>query len=119
MARLKVYQYSRCGTCRKAIKHLKQQGHELELIELPDQPPDEAELKKLVRSSGLDAIKFFNTSGEVYREMKLKDTVKTMSEAEQIKLLSSNGRLIKRPIVTDGERTTVGYNEELYNQIWS
>lgn len=118
MARLKVYQYARCGTCRKAIKHLQEQGHELDLIDITAEPPSAEELEQLIRLSGLEAAKFFNTSGQVYKEMNLKDTVKSMPEEEKIRLLSSNGWLIKRPIVTDGERATVGYNAEKYNEIW-
>jgi arsenate reductase len=119
VARLKVYQYSRCATCRKAVKHLRQQGHELELVEIIDHPPTEEELRAFIRSSGLEAAKFFNTSGEVYKQMKLKDTAKSMSEEEIVRLLASNGKLIKRPIVTDGRRASVGYHEETFNRIWS
>ncbi|PYE52657.1 arsenate reductase family protein [Paenibacillus barcinonensis] len=119
MTNLKVYQYSKCGTCRKAVKWLEAQGHELELIPIFDTPPSQDELTKLIQKSGLEVKKFFNTSGEVYKEQQLKDKLPGMSEEEQITLLASNGRLIKRPIVTDGERVTVGFKEETFEQEWN
>lgn len=62
--------------------------------------------------------KFFNTSGEVYKEMNLKDKLPDLSDEEKIELLSANGRLIKRPIVTDGSKVTVGFKPELYQEAW-
>lgn len=119
MSNLKVYQYAQCGTCRKAVKWLEAQGHELELQAIFDTPPSEAELTVLIQKSGLEVKKFFNTSGEVYKEQQLKDKLPGMSADEQIRLLASNGRLIKRPIVTDGEKVTVGFKEETYEQEWN
>lgn len=119
MSRLKVYQYAKCGTCRKAVKWLEGKGHELALVPIFDAPPSEAELKQLIELSGLDVKKFFNTSGEVYKEQQLKDKLPGMSTDEQIRLLASNGRLIKRPIVTDGTKVTVGFKEETFEQVWS
>ncbi|MFX3647678.1 MAG: arsenate reductase family protein [Paenibacillus sp.] len=119
MSNLKVYQYAKCGTCRKAVKWLEAQGHEMELIPIFDSPPSESELTELIQKSGLEVKKFFNTSGEVYKEQQLKDKLPGMSADEQIRLLASNGRLIKRPIVTDGEKVTVGFKEETYEQEWN
>ena len=119
MSNLKVYQYAKCGTCRKAVKWLEAKGHETELIPIFDTPPSQDELTKLIQQSGLEVKKFFNTSGEVYKEQQLKDKLPGMSEEEQISLLASNGRLIKRPIVTDGERVTVGFKEETFEQEWN
>ncbi|WFR62188.1 arsenate reductase family protein [Paenibacillus amylolyticus] len=119
MSNLKVYQYAKCGTCRKAVKWLEAQGHELELIPIFDTPPSASELTELIQKSGLEVKKFFNTSGEVYKEQQLKDKLPGMSADEQIRLLASNGRLIKRPIVTDGEKVTVGFKEETYEQEWN
>lgn len=118
MSKLLVYQYPPCGTCRKAIKSLESTGHELNLRNIKENPPSEAELSELVEWSGLELKKFFNTSGEVYKELGLKDKLSSMSREEQITLLSSNGMLIKRPIVTDGKTVTVGYKEEQYEQVW-
>lgn len=118
MSQLKVYQYSKCGTCRNAVKWLQNKGHETELIPIFEQPPGPEKLEDLIRKSGLELKKFFNTSGEVYKELKLKDKLGDMSREEQISLLSSNGRLIKRPIVTDGNKVTVGFKEETFEGTW-
>jgi len=118
MSKLQVYQYPKCGTCRSAVKWLQSHGHELELHHIKEEPPKPEVLEKLVRLSGLPLKKFFNTSGEVYKELGLKDKLAGMSEKEQIELLSSNGMLIKRPIVTDGRKVTVGFKEDQYESAW-
>lgn len=118
MKNIKIYEYSKCGTCRNAVKALKQQGHEVTQIAIFEHPPTVAELKALVSKSGLELKKFFNTSGEVYKEMNLKDKLPTMTDEEKYQLLASNGRLIKRPIATDGETVTVGFKAEQYQQVW-
>lgn len=116
--KLLVYQYPKCGTCRNAVNSLKSKGKELELRDIKENPPAVTELTRLIELSGLDLKKFFNTSGEVYKQMELKDKLADMSRGEQIALLSSNGMLIKRPIVTDGRVVTVGYKEEEYDSVW-
>lgn len=113
-----VYCYPKCGTCRKAKKWLDEHQLEYEAIHIVDNPPSLGELEQLYKKSGLDIKKFFNTSGKKYRELGLKDKVKTASEEELLELLSSDGMLIKRPIVTDGERVTVGFNEETFAKTW-
>ncbi|SYX85541.1 arsenate reductase family protein [Paenibacillus alvei] len=113
-----VYQYAKCGTCRKAVQWLKGQGYDVALIPIVEEPPSSDELRALVARSGLELKKFFNTSGEVYKAMQLKDKLPTMSEQEQLNLLASNGKLIKRPIVTDGNRATVGFKEEMFAEAW-
>ena len=118
MSELIVYHYPPCGTCRKAIKYLEGRGHRLDLRNIKETPPGPAELTELVELSGLELKKFFNTSGEVYKEMGLKDKLPGMSREEQIGLLSGNGMLIKRPLVTDGNKITVGFKEETYDQVW-
>ncbi|MFC0211496.1 arsenate reductase family protein [Paenibacillus chartarius] len=118
MSKLTVYEYSKCGTCRTAVKWLKAAGHEVEAIPLFEQLPTPEQLKTWIARSGLGIRKWFNTSGEVYKEMGLKDVLPTMSEEEMIRLLASNGRLIKRPVVTDGHHVTVGYKEDQYTEIW-
>lgn len=113
-----VYQYAKCGTCRKAVQWLKGQGFNVALVPIVEEPPSSEELRELVARSGLELKKFFNTSGEVYKAMQLKDKLPTMSEQEQLNLLASNGKLIKRPIVTDGNRATVGFKEEMFAEAW-
>lgn len=119
MSQLKVYQYPKCSTCRSAVKWLKDQGHELELQHIAEQPPTVEELRKLVADSGLELKKFFNTSGEVYKSLGLKDKLPLLSEQEQLELLAGHGMLIKRPVVTDGTKVTVGFKEALYSEAWS
>ncbi|MDQ1910198.1 arsenate reductase family protein [Paenibacillus sp. GD4] len=116
---LTVYQYPQCGTCRNAVKWLKEHGAEVESINLFENPPSVERLTKLIEQSGLELKKWFNTSGEVYKEQKLKDKLPGMSREDQIALLASNGRLIKRPVVTDGEQVTVGFKPEQYEAAWS
>ena len=115
---LKVYYYPKCGSCRNALKFLQAKGRELELQDLYEKAPTEEEIREWLRLSGLKARAFFNTSGEVYREMKLKDKLPEMSEDEQIRLLASNGRLVKRPVVTDGRKLTVGWKEDAFEANW-
>lgn len=119
MSNLKVYQYPKCSTCRSAVKWLKEAGHELELQHIAEEPPTVEELRVLVANSGLELKKFFNTSGEVYKNLGLKDKLPGLNEEEQLELLSGSGMLIKRPIVTDGKKVTVGFKEEQYAEAWS
>jgi len=115
---LTVYWYPKCGTCRSAAKWLEAKGYTLQTSDLFQQAPSASELTELIRISGLPLKKFFNVSGEVYKEMGLKDKLGGMSDEEQIALLASNGRLVKRPIVTDGAKITVGFKEDEYSQVW-
>jgi arsenate reductase (glutaredoxin) len=116
---LKVYAYDKCGTCRDALKWLKSHNHVIsESVPLFDAPPSVAELNKLIADSGFEIKRFFNTAGEVYKEMGLKDKLPAMSQEQMVELLASNGRLIKRPIVTDGTKVTVGFKVPEYEQVW-
>lgn len=116
---LTIIQYPKCSTCKAAIKSLKNKGNDVVSRDIVEQTPTAEELKVIVANSGLELKKFFNTSGEVYRELGLKDKLASMSEDEKYALLASNGMLIKRPIVTDGQTVTVGYKEEQYEQVWN
>ncbi|MFC5701193.1 arsenate reductase family protein [Cohnella faecalis] len=115
---LTVYHLPQCDTCRKAIKQLKEQGNELDTRHIVEQTPTAEQLRELIAASGLPLQKFFNVSGDAYRAMNLKDKLKDMSDEQKIELLASNGMLIKRPIVTDGTRTTVGYKEDSFRTEW-
>ncbi|GGA38283.1 arsenate reductase family protein [Paenibacillus physcomitrellae] len=119
MSKLTVYQYPKCSTCRNAVKWLQTHGHELELHHIVEAAPTAEELGRLVELSGFELKKFFNTSGEVYRGLGLKDKLPSLSREEQLKLLASNGMLIKRPIVTDGQRVTLGFKEDEFASVWS
>lgn len=114
-----IYHYPKCGTCRKAIKWLEANGIEVESsIDIKENPPSAAELARIIQQSGLEPKKFFNTSGVVYKEQQLKDKIPALSEQQQIELLSSNGMLIKRPLITDGKKVTIGFKEEEMERIW-
>lgn len=116
---LRFYGYKKCDTCRKAEKALGKAGREYEFIDITEAPPDQAALERIVRQSGAELKKFFNTSGVQYKELKIKDKVAGMGEAEILALLAGNGRLIKRPLVTDGARSTVGFDEAAFAKIWA
>ncbi|MDQ8735926.1 arsenate reductase family protein [Paenibacillus sp. LHD-38] len=116
---LTIIQYPKCSTCKTALKSLKNKGNDVVSRDIVEQTPTAEELKVIVANSGMELKKFFNTSGEVYRELGLKDKLASMSEDEKYALLASNGMLIKRPIVTDGQTVTVGYKEEQYEQVWN
>ncbi|MDV2886180.1 arsenate reductase family protein [Alkalihalophilus pseudofirmus] len=112
------YHYPKCGTCRKAKKWLEENGVELNEVHIVESPPSKEELESFYKKSGLELKKFFNTSGQKYRELGLKDKLADMSDEEKLELLASDGMLIKRPITTDGNLVTVGFKEEQYEQTW-
>ena len=115
---LTMYWYPKCGTCRKAKKWLEDHGIDFREIHIVENPPSKEELKSFYEKSGLELKKFFNTSGQKYRQLGLKEKVKTATDEEPFDLLASDGMLIKRPIVTDGEKVTVGFKEEEFEKIW-
>ncbi|WP_313803800.1 arsenate reductase family protein [Cytobacillus sp.] len=115
---LTFYWYPKCGTCRKAKKWLDDHNLAYEAIHIADNPPSVDSLRNLYETSGLDIKKFFNTSGQKYRELGLKDKVKSSTDDQLLELLASDGMLIKRPILTDGKKVTVGFKEEDYEKTW-
>lgn len=115
---LTFYWYPKCGTCRKAKKWLDSHQIEYKDVHIAESPPSRSELEELYRKSGLDLKKFFNTSGQKYRELGLKDKLKSAGEDEMLDILASDGMLLKRPIASDGTKVTVGFKEEEYEQNW-
>lgn len=115
---LDFYWYPKCGTCRKAKKWLEEHNVEFNEIHIVENPPTKEELTSIYKKSGLELKKFFNTSGQKYRELGLKDKLPTMSEDEMLELLSSNGMLIKRPLTVGEQQITVGYKEEQFSEVW-
>ena len=104
--------YPPCSTCKKAQKWLNDNGVAYTERHIKEANPSYEELKTWLRSSGLPLKKFFNTSGLQYRALELKDKLPTMSEEEQLRLLSSDGMLVKRPIiVTDDGKVLTGFKE--------
>lgn len=105
-------QYPKCDTCRKASKWLKENNIEVISRHIVEENPSEEELTVWIEKSKLPINKFFNTSGKVYKEQNIKEKVKTGSTSELIKLLSSNGMLIKRPIIVTDNYVLVGFNAD-------
>lgn len=103
--------YPKCTTCRKAKKWLDDNSIEYEERSIAEDNPTYEELKRWHAQSGLDLRKFFNTSGKLYREMNLKDKLADMTEEEQLRLLSSDGMLVKRPIAVKEDTVLVGFKE--------
>lgn len=116
---LTFYWYPKCGTCRKAKKWLEDHSIDYNEIHIVENPPSRLELEELYQRSGLELKKFFNTSGQKYRDLGVKDMIGKASESELLDLLSSDGMLIKRPIVSDGTKVTVGFKEDEFAQTWS
>lgn len=109
---MKLYQYPKCSTCRKAIKFLNENQVEFSAIDITEQPPKKVELKAMLASYEGDIRKLFNTSGVQYRELNMKEKLPDMSAAEAIDLLASNGKLIKRPFLLNSARQgLVGFKQ--------
>ena len=104
-------EYPKCSTCKKAKKYLEEHGIEFEDRHIVEENPTKEELTEWIRISGKSVKKFFNTSGMKYRELGLKDKLPQMSEEEQIELLASDGMLVKRPLLIDGEMVLTGFKE--------
>lgn len=104
-------EYPKCSTCQKAKKWLQAQGIAFEDRHIAEQNPTEEELRAWVARSGLELKKFFNTSGMKYRELGLKDRLPSMSDEEKIRLLASDGMLVKRPLAVTDDRVLVGFKE--------
>lgn len=103
--------YPRCTTCQKAKKWLDENKIEYTERHIVENNPTYEELKAWYEKSGLPLKKFFNTSGLLYKEMQLKDKIPTMSEEEQLKLLATNGMLVKRPLLVLEDTVLVGFKE--------
>ena len=109
---VKVYCYSKCTTCKRALKWLTDNGIEHTVIDIKEEHPDEKALHKYHKMSGLPLRKLFNTSGQLYREMGLSKKLADMSEDEMLRLLASDGMLVKRPLLVTGDKVLVGFREE-------
>ena len=107
----KVYCYPRCTTCKKAIKWLDENGIEYEYKHIVEETPSKEDIKRYNKESGLPLKRFFNTSGNVYKEMNLKEKLAEMSENEQFELLASNGMVLKRPLLVGKDFVLVGFKE--------
>ncbi|SDU21873.1 arsenate reductase [Verrucomicrobium sp. GAS474] len=114
---LKIYTYSGCDTCRKALKFLTSRGIAHTNIPIRETPPSKAELQAMLKEYGGDRRKLFNTSGQDYRALGLGEKFPAMSEAEAIALLGSNGNLVKRPFLIGKDILRVGFKEEEWGAV--
>ena len=108
---MEVLCYSKCNTCRKALKYLEDHGIDFDARDIKEENPSAQELREWIGKSGLPSRKFFNTSGKLYKEMELSKKLPDMPEEDQIRLLASDGMLVKRPLLINGDRVLVGFKE--------
>lgn len=111
-----VLVYRKCSTCLKALKWLEEHKVEFEERPIVEENPTYEELKDWYEKSGLPLKRFFNTSGLMYKDMGLKDKLPTMSEEEQLKLLATNGMLVKRPLVVGEDYVLTGFREKEWEE---
>lgn len=116
MKKIKVYCYSRCTTCKKALKWLEEKNIKHTVIDIKTDHPDEAALREYYAMSGLPLKRFWNTSGIPYREMGLSKKLSDMSEDEQLMLLATDGMLIKRPLLVGEDFVLTGFSEDEWTE---
>lgn len=109
--------YPKCSTCKNAKKYLDDNNIKFNLRDIKEQKLNEKELGELIKKSNLDIKTFFNTSGLVYRSLNLKDKLQNMSYDKKIKLLASDGMLVKRPIFIYKDKILVGFKEKSWNEV--
>ena len=109
--------YPKCTTCKKAQKWLDEQDKKYEVRDIKENNQSYDELKSWYAKSGLPLKRFFNTSGQLYKSMALKDKLPDMTEEEQLKLLATVGMLVKRPILVDGDKVLVGFKEAEWSTV--
>ena len=110
-------QYPPCSTCQKAKKWLESQGVAFTDRHIKEQNPSYEELKVWYEKSGLPLKRFFNTSGLKYKELNLKEKLPTMTEEEQLRLLATDGMLVKRPILVTENRVLTGFKESQWEEV--
>lgn len=118
---LKVYEYAKCSTCVKALKFLDAKKVKYEKFPIVESIPSVKELKEMLAAlekNGGSIRNLFNTSGLVYKEMKLTEKLPSMSESEALKLLASNGKLIKRPFLISDKVHLVGFKEDEWKKVF-
>ncbi|HEL1619734.1 TPA: arsenate reductase family protein [Streptococcus suis] len=110
------YEYPKCSTCRTAKAELKRLGLEFEAIDIKATPPSANQLKSWMEATDLDLKKYFNTSGNSYRQLGLKDKFDSLTVDQALDLLANDGMLIKRPLlIQDGKILQIGYRTKYEN----
>ena len=118
MPTTKVYEYKGCSTCRKALKWLDAQGIEYKAVPVREKPPNKTELRRALKASEGNIRRLFNTSGADYKKLNLKDNLPTLSEAQAIDILNTNGNLVKRPFVVNKSGGLTGFNEDTWQKFF-
>ena len=113
---VKIYCYSKCSTCNKALKWLDANEIKYESLDIKEQHPDKDTVKDLNARSGLPLKKFFNTSGKLYREMELSKKLADMTDDEMLDLLASDGMLVKRPLLITDKTVIAGFKEDVWKE---
>ena len=109
-------EYPPCSTCRKAKKWLDDNGIQYTARHIKEENPSYEELREWLDKSGLPVKKFFNTSGMIYRDLGLKDKLPTMTTEEQLRLLATDGMLVKRPLVIGEDFVLTGFREKEWEE---
>lgn len=104
-------EYPKCSTCQKAKKFLDENKIKYQDRNIKTENPSVSELKEWYQKSGLELKKFFNTSGLVYKSLNLKEKLKEMTEEETLEILASDGMLVKRPMIINGDKILIGFKE--------
>ena len=112
-----MIEYPKCSTCQKAKKYLENKSCEFIDRDIVKNTPSKDELNEIIKKSGKEVNKFFNTSGLKYKELKLKDKLPKMTYEEKIELLASDGMLIKRPLLILDEDVLIGFKEKEWETI--
>ena len=113
----KVYCYNKCTTCQKALKFLNENNIQYELIDIKENNPNIEILKEIHNKSNKELKILFNTSGLLYKEYELSKKIPNMTEDEMYELLSSNGMLVKRPILISDDFSLIGFKEDEWNKL--
>lgn len=114
---VRVYTYEKCSTCRNALKFLTARGVKAEVIPIREQPPTKTELKRMLVLMGGELRRLFNTSGNDYKALGMKNRLPGMTEADALELLSKNGNLVKRPFLLTKDGGTVGFDEDVWKKV--
>ena len=109
--------YAKCTTCQKALRWLDERGVDYQARPIKEENPSVEELREWIGRSGLPVRRFFNTSGLAYRALGLKDALASMSEEEQLRLLASDGMLVKRPLLISEKGVYPGFRESDWEKL--
>lgn len=115
---MKIYEYKGCSTCRNALKFLDSKKVPYTKIPIRETPPSITELRKALKFLNGDSKKLFNTSGQDYKALNLKEKLAAMTEEEKLKLLNSNGNLVKRPFVISSDLVLIGFKEDEWKKVF-